>query len=161
MTKKRNLWMRRTYTQHGVFLQVATYYQAPFFGISSQQGWKSLETASFTAHWSYNKFILMNLLRFPQSFCCSDREWCLWRNLIEQFLHYRAKNILLRLNSLLFLTGISNSQHSNSLSLWELSERGICSQIMIASTLEEFNELVRLRFLADSLHVSQEKEAIE
>ena len=119
------------------------------------------ETASFTAHWSYNKFILMNLLRFPQSFCCSDREWCLWRNLIEQFLHYRAKNILLRLNSLLFLTGISNSQHSNSLSLWELSERGICSQIMIASTLEEFNELVRLRFLADSLHVSQEKEAIE
>ena len=32
---------------------------------------------------------------------------------------------------------------------------------MIASTPEEFNELVRLRFLAHSLYVSQEKETIE
>ena len=43
----------------------------------------------------------------------------------------------------------------------ELSGKRIRSQIMIASTPKEFNELVHLRFLAPSLHVSQEKETIE
>ena len=38
---------------------------------------------------------------------------------------------------------------------------GISSQVMIASTSEEFNELVRLSFLAHSLYVSQEKEIIK
>ena len=41
-----------------------------------------------------------------------------------------------------------------------MSERGIGLQIMIASTPEEFNELVRLSFLTHSLHASQEKETI-
>ena len=53
------------------------------------------------------------------------------------------------------------SQHLNALSLWEMSERGIGLQIMIASTPEEFNELVRLSFLTHSLHASQEKETIK
>ena len=64
---------------------------------------------------------------------------------------------MLKLNRLLFF----KSQHLNALSLWEMSERGIGSQIMIASTPEEFNELVRLSFLAHSLHASQEKETIK
>ena len=49
---------------------------------------------------------------------------------------------MLKLNRLLFF----KSQHLNVLSLWEMNERGIVSQIMIASTPEEFNELVRLSF---------------
>ena len=63
---------------------------------------------------------------------------------------------MLQLNRLLFF----KSQHLNALSLRELSERGISSQIMIASTPEECNELVCLIFLAHSLQVPQEKETI-
>ena len=49
---------------------------------------------------------------------------------------------MLQLNRLLFL----KSHHLNALSLRELTERGISSQIMIASTPEEFNKLVCLSF---------------
>ena len=45
-----------------------------------------------------------------------------------------------------------------------MSERGIVSQIMIASTPEEFNELVRLSFFGTfiaCMHASQGKETIK
>ena len=56
---------------------------------------------------------------------------------LKCFKMFKVK-LMLQLNRLLFF----KYQHLNALSLRELSERGISSQIMIASTPEEFNELV-------------------
>ena len=60
---------------------------------------------------------------------------------LKCFKMFKVK-LMLQLNRLLFF----KSQHLNALSLRELSERGISSQIMIASTPEECNELVCLSF---------------
>lgn len=60
---------------------------------------------------------------------------------LKCFKMFKVK-LMLQLNRLLFL----KSHHLNALSLRELTERGISSQIMIASTPEEFNKLVCLSF---------------